>query len=68
MKEQNYITFNQKTIEQDLQEPEEVITIWDTEQTLSVEKMMELLNNSMNSKPLESKFSKILNDNFLDLL
>lgn len=67
MKENSYITSNQKAIEQDLQEPEEVITIWDTEQTLSVEKMMELLNNSMNSKPLEPKFAKILNDNLLDL-
>ena len=66
MKENSYITFNQKAIEQDLQEPETILII-DPEQTMTVERMMELLNNSMNSKPLESKFAKILNDKFLDL-
>ncbi len=63
-----YIAFDQDAIEKDLNSPEEVITIWDTEQTLSVERMMEILNNMSNSKPLEPKFDKILNDNFLDLL
>ena len=66
MKEKSYITFNQKAIEQDLQEPETILII-DPEQTMTVERMMELLNNSMNSKPLESKIAKILNDKFLDL-